>query len=173
MFKKVNFILLLLLSMFLFVNQGNSQSKYLVQLGNIESIKSTVLNEDRAYYVQLPQNYNGKKKYPVIYVLDGDVLLNAVHLVHDNYYGGFMPEMIIVGVSNANNRTRDLTTSKITERHGMPYNEENGEANNWSGLVLSHDSVPKRSSYLKYVVRLPASCLIQTSWFHHRRCKCD
>lgn len=136
MFKKVNFILLVF-SVFMFVNQGNSQSKYLVELGNIESIKSTVLNEDRAYYVQLPQNYNEKKKYPVIYVLDGGVLLNAVHLVHDNYYGGFMPEMIIVGVSNANNRTRDLTTSKITERHGMPYNEENGEANNFSKFLIN------------------------------------
>ena len=136
MFKKANYILLVL-SVFLFVNQGNSQSKYLVQLGNIESIKSTVLNEDRAYYVQLPQNYNDKKKYPVIYVLDGDVLLNAVHLVHDNYYGGFMPEMIIVGVSNSNNRTRDLTTSKITERRGMPYNEENGEAYNFSKFLIN------------------------------------
>jgi len=136
MFKKVNLILLVL-SVLLFVNLGNSQSKYLVELGNIESIKSTVLNEDRAYYVQLPQNYNDKKKYPVIYVLDGGVLLNAVHLVHDNYYGGFMPEMIIVGVSNANNRTRDLTTSKIKERHRMPYNEENGEANKFSKFLIN------------------------------------
>ena len=81
--------------------------------------------------------YNDKKKYPVIYVLDGDVLLNAVHLVHDNYYGGFMPEMIIVGVSNSNNRTRDLTTSKITERRGMPYNEENGEPFNFSKFLIN------------------------------------
>jgi predicted alpha/beta superfamily hydrolase len=46
-----------------------------------------------------------------------------------------MPDMIIVGISNATNRTRDLTTSKITSRRGMPYDEENGKAENFLAFI--------------------------------------
>jgi predicted alpha/beta superfamily hydrolase len=129
--------LILVSIFFIFIHIGNTQSNYLVEIGNTETIKSTVLNEDRTYYVQLPQNFNENKKYPVVYVLDGGVLLNAVHIVHDYYYGGYMPEMIIIGVANAKNRTRDLTTSKITERHGLPYNEQNGEADVFSDFLIN------------------------------------
>jgi predicted alpha/beta superfamily hydrolase len=46
-----------------------------------------------------------------------------------------MPEMVLVGISNAKHRTRDLTTSKITTNYGMPYNEENGEAINFLKFI--------------------------------------
>ncbi len=49
--------------------------------------------------------------------------------------GGFMPEMVLVGISHDNNRTRDLTTSKIKEKYGMPFNEENGEAESFSHFI--------------------------------------
>ena len=119
---------------FIFIHIGNTQSNYLVELGNTETIKSTVLNEDRTYYVQLPQNFNENKKYPVVYVLDGGVLLNAVHIVHDYYYGGYMPEMIIIGVANAKNRTRDLTTSVVKNRRRGAFNYESGGASFNSGI---------------------------------------
>ncbi|WP_250437043.1 alpha/beta hydrolase-fold protein [Hanstruepera flava] len=114
-----------------------AQSDYLYQIGKKDSVYSNILNESRDVYVQLPYSYNAnsKEKYPVIYILDGDVLLPTVVNVHDYYSGGFMPEMIIVGISNAENRTRDLTTSKITSRRGMPYNEENGEAKHFLSFI--------------------------------------
>jgi predicted alpha/beta superfamily hydrolase len=46
-----------------------------------------------------------------------------------------MPEMVLVGISNAKHRTRDLTISKITTNYGMPYNEENGEAINFLKFI--------------------------------------
>jgi hypothetical protein len=46
-----------------------------------------------------------------------------------------MPEMVLVGVSNSKNRTRDLTTSVIRTKYGMPFNEENGEAINFSKFM--------------------------------------
>lgn len=115
----------------------NAQSDYLYKIGKKDSIYSNILNESRNFYVQLPYSYNAnsKEKYPVIYILDGDVLLPTVVNVHDYYSGGFMPEMIIVGISNAKNRTRDLTTSKITSRRGMPYNQENGEAKHFLSFI--------------------------------------
>ncbi|WP_223034195.1 alpha/beta hydrolase-fold protein [Hanstruepera marina] len=114
-----------------------AQSDYLYQIGKKDSVYSNILNESRDIYVQLPYSYNANsnKKYPVIYILDGDVLLPTVVNVHDFYSGGFMPEMIIVGISNAENRTRDLTTSKITSRRGMPYNEEHGEAKHFLPFI--------------------------------------
>lgn len=116
---------------------GSAQSNYLYQIGKKDSVFSNILNESRDIYVQLPYSYteNSIEKYPVVYILDGDVLLPTVVNVHDFYSGGFMPEMIIVGISNAENRTRDLTTSKITSRRGMPYNEENGEAKHFLSFI--------------------------------------
>lgn len=110
-----------------------AQTNYQFKIGKIDSIYSNILKESRELYIHLPQSYdsNSQRKYPVIYVLDGDVLLNAVSTVHDFYWGGYMPEMIIVGISNKNNRTRDLTTSKIESKRGTEYNQEHGGANDF------------------------------------------
>lgn len=128
-----------ILSIVLFIiiigtNQNSySQPNYQFEVGIIDSVYSNILKESRELYIHLPESYdsNSQRKYPVIYVLDGDVLLNAVSTVHDFYWGGYMPEMIIVGISNENNRTRDLTTSKIESRRGTEYNQEHGGANDF------------------------------------------
>ena len=110
-----------------------AQTNYQFKIGKIDSIYSNILKESRELYIHLPESYdsNSQRKYPVIYVLDGDVLLNTVSTVHDFYWGGYMPEMIIVGISNENNRTRDLTTSKIQSTRGTEYNPEHGGANDF------------------------------------------
>jgi hypothetical protein len=74
-------------------------------------------------------------KYPVVYVLDGGVQLKAVETVHSYYWGGFIPEMVIVGISNGSNRTRDLTTSTIEDRRSMPYSQESGGAENFFSFI--------------------------------------
>ena len=120
---------------------GNAQidknHEFLKRIGIKDSLYSETLNEQRAVYIQLPNNYNpeSKQKYPVAFIIDGDVLLPTVSDVHDYYSGGFIPEMVLVGISNANNRTRDLTTSKITEKFGMPFNVENGAADDFSKFI--------------------------------------
>jgi len=43
--------------------------------------------------------------------------------------------MVLVGISNNNNRLRDLTTSTIKTKYGMPFNEKNGEADNFSKFI--------------------------------------
>ena len=106
------------------------ESDYLYKVGEIDSLYSKSLNEFREIYIQLPVNYQSKskEKYPIIYVLDGEVFLPTVTNVLNFYSGGFMPEMVIIGISNKKNRTRDLTTSKITTRYDRPFNIENGGA---------------------------------------------
>lgn len=119
------------------ISQTNQENQFLQKIGILDSIYSKSLNEHRKIYVQFPANYNptSSQKYPVLYVLDGEVLLPAVYGVHSFYSGGFMPEMIIVGISNNNNRMRDLTISNVTEMYGMPFEQENGKAANFSEFI--------------------------------------
>ena len=103
----------------------------------LDSIYSEVLNDYREFYVQLPSNYNPDKnqKYPVAFILDGEVFLPTLSIVHDFYSGGYIPEMVLVGISNSKNRIRDLTTSTIKTKYGMPFNEVNGGAANFSKFI--------------------------------------
>lgn len=132
---------ILLIITFLFqqfvISQTNQENQFLQKVGVIDSLYSKILKEQREIYVQLPANYNAttNQKYPVLYILDGEVLLPAVNNVHSFYSGGFMPEMVIIGVSNSNNRMRDLTTSKVTEINDMPFEQENGEAANFNEFM--------------------------------------
>ncbi|MFH6768473.1 alpha/beta hydrolase-fold protein [Gaetbulibacter aquiaggeris] len=118
-------------------SQTNQQSQFLQKVGVLDSIYSQSLKEYRKFYVQLPANYstNKNEKYPVVFILDGEVLLPTVNNVQDFYAGGFTPDMVMIGISNDNHRMRDLTTSKVTEMYGMPFNEENGEAANFSDFI--------------------------------------
>ena len=117
--------------------QPNSNIQFLKKVGVPDSIYSNVLDESREIYIQIPESYNPEKnqKYPVVFILDGEVFLPTVSDVHDYYSGGFMPEMVLVGISNANNRIRDLTTSSIETKYGMPFNEKNGEAHNFITFI--------------------------------------
>ena len=121
------------------LGQAKPTMEYLQNVGTLDSLYSNSLMEYRKFYVQLPTNYNAKNKdkYPVVYILDGEVFLPTVHNVHEFYSGGFMPEMVLIGISNENNRMRDLTTSKITSMNGMPFDMENGEADSFSEFIGS------------------------------------
>jgi predicted alpha/beta superfamily hydrolase len=101
----------------------------------LDSIYSESLKAYRKYYVQLPAYYDENEKYPVAYILDGEVLLPTVDNAQSFYSGGFTPDMVLVGISNDKNRMRDLTTSKVTEMYGVPFKQENGEAANFSNFI--------------------------------------
>lgn len=138
MLKKIPRLLLIL--MLLGVHQNSwSQANFKVQIGQIDSLYSEVLQESREIYIQLPESFNPQSdvKYPVAYIIDGDVMLNALHTVHSYYSGGFIPEMILIGISNAENRTRDLTTSELSERREQVYSEENGGAEKFTQFIES------------------------------------
>lgn len=133
--KKTAFALTLLVSIFLQSNSLNAQNEYLIKIGKLDSLYSKTLKEQRKYWVQLPNNYNKEKKYPVVYILDGDTHLPTVALVQNYYSGGFTPDMILVGISNQQHRTRDLTISKITSRQGGAFNFETGGAKKFTQFI--------------------------------------
>lgn len=102
-----------------------------------DSLFSKTLNEQRQFWVQLPENYNASTAltYPVVYVLDGMSLENTLKTVYDNYWGHYLPHMILVGISNRENRTRDLTISQIETRRGSQMNGETGGADKFTNFI--------------------------------------
>lgn len=76
-------------------------------------IHSNILNEDREIYIYYPTSKeDNTKEYPVLYLMDGDILApvvaSQIHYLSMLYE--FIPPMIIVGVNNyKHNRTHDLT----------------------------------------------------------------
>ncbi len=86
-----------------------------IKIGEKFRLHSKVLNEDRPYWVYLPESYNSKNQspeaYPVLYLLDGDALFHtATGVVEFMSRNGNdqIPELIIVAVPNTD-RNRDLT----------------------------------------------------------------
>ncbi|MGM5469309.1 alpha/beta hydrolase [Flavobacteriaceae bacterium LMO-SS05] len=85
-----------------------------------ETIHSNKLNEDRQLKILLPRGYDDAKpkKYPLIIVLDGDYLFEAVAGNVDYYsFWEDMPEAIVVGVKQEDKRHDD---SLYSEQNSLP-----------------------------------------------------
>ena len=117
--------------------QGNKNQQYLQKVGVLDSLYSEILSESRKVYIQMPASYHPEKeqKYPVAFILDGEIFLPTLNDVQNYYSGGFTPDMVLVGIANDKNRVRDLTTSTISTKYGMPFNEKNGEADNFRKFI--------------------------------------
>jgi len=103
----------------------------------VDSLYSKTLDSYRDFWVKLPDNYNpkSKAKYPVVYLLDGFSLKQNLETVYDNYWGHYMPHMILVGISNREQRTRDLTISKVESHHGGAMQTESGGAEQFTAFI--------------------------------------
>ncbi|MET3038291.1 alpha/beta hydrolase-fold protein [Chryseobacterium sp. NRRL B-14859] len=91
-----------------FAQIGNVKS---LNIGEIRTIRSKILNEDRILNIYLPQGFDKTKSYPVIYLLDGSINEDFIHVsglvqFFNQMYS--MPETIIVGIANID-RKRDFT----------------------------------------------------------------
>ena len=80
-------------------------------IGEIRTFKSKILNEDRTLNIYLPQGFDKKKSYPIIYLLDGSINEDFIHVTglvqfFNQMYS--MPETIVVGIANID-RKRDFT----------------------------------------------------------------
>lgn len=80
-------------------------------IGEARTLKSKVLNEERTLNIYLPQGFDKTKSYPVIYLLDGSMNEDFIHvsgLVQFFNLMYAMPETIVVGIANVD-RKRDFT----------------------------------------------------------------
>lgn len=109
------------LSLFLAFNALQSQDAEPIVIGTKHVLKSDILNEERTYWLSLPDSYDQEamsyKRYPVLIVLDGNSHFKSIsgvvnYLSSDVYRSWKIPEMIVVGIQNVD-RTRDFTPDKI------------------------------------------------------------
>lgn len=84
-------------------------------IGETIDIESTILKENRTINIYLPNSYSpdSTKEYPVIYLLDGSIDEDFIHIVGNVQFCSFswiniIPESIVVGISNID-RKKDFT----------------------------------------------------------------
>lgn len=91
-----------------------AQTDNKIVIGVTDSVQSKILNEQRTVWLYHPEGTevlkNSGKKYPVVYVLDGQShFKSVVAMVQQLSSSNAIPEMIVVGILNNTNRMRDLT----------------------------------------------------------------
>jgi predicted alpha/beta superfamily hydrolase len=130
----------------------SGQDKIEVAIGKKYSIHSDILNEDRSYWIHLPNSYTEKvfspKKYPVLILLDGDAHFHsATGIIQFLGSNGKIPEMIVVGIPNTD-RTRDLTPThclKAFDGKETDHFKNTGGGDNFLGFV-HEELLPKIDS---------------------------
>lgn len=92
-------------------------------IGEIRTIHSSILNEDRVLNIYLPGAFDKEKAYPVIYALDGSMNEDFLHITGLVQFFNLqfaMPEFIIVGIANVD-RKRDFTFYTDNEKLKKDY----------------------------------------------------
>lgn len=86
-----------------------------IKIGEAVKVESKFLNEDRELNIYLPLRYHPDSliTYPVIYLLDGSMDEDFLHIVGLTQFHSYswiknIPQCIVVGISNVN-RYRDFT----------------------------------------------------------------
>jgi predicted alpha/beta superfamily hydrolase len=164
----------------------NAQTTKPFSIGEIKTIKSKVLAENRTLNIYLPDSYNNKEKYPVIYLLDGSANEDFLHITGLVQFFNMtfnMPKTIIVGIANVD-RKRDFTfpakleqfkkMHPITggslkfidfiEKELLPYMKANYKINDTSyllgqslgGLVSTEILLKKPDLFTNYIIVSPS-----------------
>lgn len=85
----------------------------------VQKIFSEIMNEEYELHIHLPRFYDDvNRKFPVLFVVDSQwdfPLISAIF--GSQYYDGFIPEIVIVGVTWAN---KDVSVDKLRARDFTP-----------------------------------------------------
>lgn len=117
--KSTQFLLIILfvscIGSLLAEDQAEILQRSQFSIGETIEIQSVVLDEKRVLNVYLPNSYtyDSTKVYPVIYLLDGSIDEDFIHIAGLVQFGSFswinmLPETIVVGIANVD-RKRDFT----------------------------------------------------------------
>lgn len=93
----------------------HSQDLVPLSIGEVHTFHSEILDEDRILNIYLPLSYHpdSSHTYPVIYLLDGSIDEDFIHIAGLVQFSSFswidrIPESIVIGIANVN-RQRDFT----------------------------------------------------------------
>jgi predicted alpha/beta superfamily hydrolase len=132
--KKTFFTLIILSFSNLLTAQNGTEitNKNALAIGETIEIHSEILNENRTLNIYLPYGYSKDsiKTYPVIYLLDGSIDEDILHIAGLVQFGSFswinmLPETIVVGIANIDRR-RDFTfpTKNVNDKSDFPTSGE-------------------------------------------------
>lgn len=119
------------------VNHASAEE---IVIGNSETVFSKVLDEKREILISLPENYGDSgHSYPVLYFTDANVhfeiMASTVNFLQNS---NIIPPIILVGIVNGPNRTRDLTPQVFNEKdkkHPWFQSVEYGGANKFLSFI--------------------------------------
>ena len=121
-------------------NKKNLNQTTPLSIGEKIEFQSAILNENRVLNIYLPHGYSNDslKKYPVIYLLDGSIDEDFIHISGLVQFGSFswinmIPESIVVGISNID-RKKDFTfpTNNKKDKKDFP---TTGESENFINFI--------------------------------------
>jgi predicted alpha/beta superfamily hydrolase len=110
----------------------SAQQRVEIAGSQVQKIQSSIVGQEYALQIMLPPGYEkSTKNYPVVYLMDSQWDFPLVTAIYgEQYYDGFIPEMIIVGVTwggtNPNPdslRARDYTPTqeaRLPQSGGAP-----------------------------------------------------
>ena len=106
-----------------------------ISIGEQVKITSSLLHEERTLNIYLPLSYSpdSAKTYPVIYLLDGSMDEDFIHIAGLVQFGSFswinmVPESIVVGISNVD-RKRDFTYPTANKKDKQDFPTTGGSDN--------------------------------------------
>ena len=115
MFQMKSVLLFLLLASSTFIKAQNDPARLTKR---IDTIHSAILNEDRYIWVRVPDRAKSITRYPVIYILDGQILfdevINILNRLSTEAGTKAVNEMIVVGIGNIWQRYRDYSPTRIS-----------------------------------------------------------
>jgi predicted alpha/beta superfamily hydrolase len=93
----------LVCAVFLLSTQLVFAQKYppvVIKGSEVRSLKSQETGRDYDLYIRVPGDLKSGKKYPVLYLLDGQWDFKLLDSIHGGlYYDKYIPEMVIVGIT--------------------------------------------------------------------------
>lgn len=112
---KINSIFLILITLIISGFCSAQEKSKPLTIGKSDLLSSKILKEDRILNIYLPENYNANDtiNYPVIYILDGGMEEDFLHIAgivrfNTQDWIGRFPRSIVVGIEG-NTRKRDFT----------------------------------------------------------------
>lgn len=118
-YKKQPSILLILL--LLATLASYSQTNNLVSIGKKDSIHSNILSQNRHLLIYTPESMltDSSLRYPIVYLLDGEMYFHSFTGIVNQLQGSFIPEMIVIGIVNIE-RNLDFTPTTDTASRFKP-----------------------------------------------------
>jgi predicted alpha/beta superfamily hydrolase len=126
-------IVIIVACLFIGVNCISQVENSEITIGITNTMKSTILNQDRTIQIYVPEDYHqSNEKYPVIYVFDSQkYFLNAIAYQQNLRFAKETPGFIVVGIKTMNEEraklynTESSNFSSYLEIELIPYIDSN------------------------------------------------